>query len=102
LEPNVFIGHALDGVQYPIRIFGPAGPSEPVRRPDASRRIQRRQLSSAAGFVLGAAILGFGAGYAAHATSGSGDGATTPDFAPAPGEFRLGPGNQMPPSLVAR
>jgi hypothetical protein len=72
----------------PIRYVADAGDSVPVRR-----RGSRRWRGAAAALGVAVAIVAGGAVVAGQAARPSAGG-------PVPGEFRLAPGNQVPPGVV--
>jgi hypothetical protein len=71
-----------------IHYVGDAGDAVPVRR-----RASRRTRGAAAALGIAVAVVAGGAVLSGQAARPSADG-------PVRGEYRLGPGNQMPPGVV--
>jgi len=101
----MFAVNPIDSTLSPIRYVGAPGPSVPVRGTatvptSSSYRTQRGHLVTMAGLVLAAAVVGFGVGYAANATTAVGSEAPRVTSGPVAGEFRLGPGLEEAPGIV--
>jgi hypothetical protein len=102
----MFVANPIEPSHSPIRYVGAPGPAVPVRGvatvpTSASYRLQGGRLVTMAGLVIAAAVIGFGAGYAANGSSSAGEGAARKiDVRPVPGEFRLAPGLDQPPGVV--
>ncbi|HET9521338.1 MAG TPA: hypothetical protein VFO73_09860 [Candidatus Limnocylindrales bacterium] len=75
-------------LSFPIRYVGDPAEAVPVRR-----RGSRRLRGAAAALGIAVAIVAGGAVVSGQAARPSAGG-------PVPGEFRLGPGNQVPPGVV--
>ena len=106
----MFVTNPIDPSFPTIRYLSELGPSSRFPRADGypfdgtasasgTRRSQRGQLSAIAGVVL--AVAAFGAGFLGGFTAATPmSGAAPVANGPMPGEFRLGPGNLMPPGIV--
>ena len=80
---------------YRIRYVGEPGDTMPVRRPSRARALAARGAIA----VLLAIALAL-AGALVVRSIAAGNVAAPIDMKPVPGEFRLAPGNQVPPGVV--